>query len=140
MQIRVREISELGHAAEKIISFAEDCRLWLFNGDLGAGKTTLIKELCRIFGVVDMVNSPTFSLVNEYRDKNGSRYYHLDFYRIKNEEEALDIGAEEYLYSGAYCFIEWPSKIPSLLPGDYLSIVIKVEEDGARVLNVVKYD
>src|SRR5690606_1930704 len=103
------ELHELSGAAKKIVSFAGDCKVWLFSGDLGAGKTTLIKEICRYFGVEDTVNSPTFSLVNEYSDRSGSKYYHLDFYRIKNEEEAYDIGAEEYLYSGDYCFVEWPS-------------------------------
>lgn len=140
MRINVHEIHELDGAAKKIISFAGDYKVWLFSGELGAGKTTLIKDICKNFGVEDIVNSPTFSLVNEYLDKGGSKYYHLDFYRIRNEEEAFDIGAEEYLYSGNYCFVEWPSKIPSLLPAKRLSISIQVEENGSRSLNVVKHD
>lgn len=114
---------------------AEGYRVWVFEGDLGAGKTTLIKALCDQLNVVDNVSSPTFSIVNEYATATDDTIYHFDFYRIKNEIEALDIGVEEYFYSGDYCFIEWPSKIPSLLPDKYLKItLILVSENQRQVL------
>jgi tRNA threonylcarbamoyladenosine biosynthesis protein TsaE len=140
VQIRVSNIHQLDEVAEKLINFAKEKRIWLFEGDLGAGKTTLIKAICRKLEVEDIVNSPSFSLVNEYKSKNGATIYHLDFYRIKDEEEAMDIGAEEYIFSGNYCFIEWPSKIASLLPHQYLSVSIQVEVDGIRSINLVQYD
>lgn len=133
-------MEELDQAALQIKRYAEDLKVWLFEGDLGAGKTTLIKRICDHFNVTDTVNSPSFSIVNEYRDDKGEKYYHLDFYRIKNEEEAMDIGAEEYIFSGNYCFIEWPSKVSSLLPDHYLSVSISQMPDGTRSLNLVKYD
>jgi tRNA threonylcarbamoyladenosine biosynthesis protein TsaE len=139
VQIKVFDIRQLDEAAKKLIKFAGANRIWLFEGDLGAGKTTLIKAICRNFNVEDIVNSPSFSLVNEYKGKNGAIFYHLDFYRIKDEEEAMDIGAEEYIFSGNYCFIEWPSKIASLLPQQYVSVSIQVGPDGSRSLNLVKY-
>lgn len=140
MRIEVRNMEELDQAALQIKRYAEDLKVWLFEGDLGAGKTTLIKRICDHFNVTDTVNSPSFSIVNEYRDDKGEKYYHLDFYRIKNEEEAMDIGAEEYIFSGNYCFIEWPSKVSSLLPDHYLSVSISQMPDGTRSLNLVKYD
>jgi tRNA threonylcarbamoyladenosine biosynthesis protein TsaE len=139
VQIKVFDIRQLDEAAKKLIKFAGENRIWLFEGDLGAGKTTLIKAICRNFNVEDIVNSPSFLLVNEYKGKNGAIFYHLDFYRIKDEEEAMDIGAEEYIFSGNYCFIEWPSKIASLLPQQYVSVSIQVGPDGSRSLNLVKY-
>lgn len=140
MRIEVRNMEELDQAALQIKRYAEDLKVWLFEGDLGAGKTTLIKRICDHFNITDTVNSPSFSIVNEYRDDKGEKYYHLDFYRIKNEEEAMDIGAEEYIFSGNYCFIEWPSKVSSLLPDHYLSVSISQMPDGTRSLNLVKYD
>ena len=133
-------MEELDQAALQIKRYAEDLKVWIFEGDLGAGKTTLIKRICDHFNITDTVNSPSFSIVNEYRDDKGEKYYHLDFYRIKNEEEAMDIGAEEYIFSGNYCFIEWPSKVSSLLPDHYLSVSISQMPDGTRSLNLVKYD
>lgn len=140
MRIEVRNMEELDQAALQIKRYAEDLKVWIFEGDLGAGKTTLIKRICDHFNITDTVNSPSFSIVNEYRDDKGEKYYHLDFYRIKNEEEAMDIGAEEYIFSGNYCFIEWPSKVSSLLPDHYLSVSISQMPDGTRSLNLVKYD
>ena len=98
---------------------------------MGAGKTTLIKSLCECLGTTEPVTSPTFSIVNEYIGAN-SRIYHFDFYRLKNETEALDMGYEEYFYSGAYCFIEWPEKIPGLLPEHYISVGISETADNSR--------
>jgi tRNA threonylcarbamoyladenosine biosynthesis protein TsaE len=104
---------------------------------MGAGKTTLIKSLCECLGTTEPVTSPTFSIVNEYIGKSG-KIYHFDFYRLKNQTEALDMGYEEYFYSGAYCFIEWPEKIPDLLPAHYVSIAIKVQTGDSRQLIIEK--
>jgi len=103
---------------------------------MGAGKTTLIKSLCEQLGVVDMVTSPTFSIVNEYAGPE--KIYHFDFYRLKTQAEALDLGYEEYFYSGAYCFIEWPAKIPDLLPDHYIRVDIQVLDDNARQIIIEK--
>ena len=108
----------------------------LFNGEMGAGKTTFIKELCSALGVDDPMSSPTFSLVNEYETKNGEIVYHFDVYRLKNESEALDMGIEDYLYSGNWCFIEWAEKIPNLIPEAHSSITIKVLSNGKRQLTL----
>lgn len=133
-----QHLGELPQIAEQIIEAAGDIKVWLFEGDMGAGKTTLIKALCKAFGVKDTVTSPTFSLVNEYKNHDGSTFYHFDFYRIKNETEAMDIGAEEYFYSGNVCFIEWSSKIPNLIPDTHLSIYIEVNPDHSRRIAIVK--
>ncbi len=98
---------------------------------MGAGKTTLIKAICHTFGVQDMVNSPTFALVNEYRNAAGSIFYHFDFYRINSLEEALDIGTEDYFYSGNYCLVEWPSQVESLIPERNLRIQLELQEDSS---------
>lgn len=125
-------IEGLQRVAESTIILAGNYRIWLFEGEMGTGKTTFIKVLCKVFGVVDDVNSPTFALVNEYIDRQDTRFYHFDFYRIKNEEEAMDIGADEYFYSGDRCFIEWPEKIPSLIPDEFLRIFISINSDNTR--------
>ena len=123
---------DLQQVAGSIIALAEGHRVWLFEGEMGAGKTTLIKALCRAFGIVDEVSSPTFALINEYADKQDRPFYHFDFYRIENEEEAMDIGADEYFYSGHVCFVEWPENIPSLVPDEFLRIFITVNSDDTR--------
>lgn len=108
----------------------------LFNGLMGAGKTTFIKALCKSLGVQDITSSPTFSLVNEYETPDGQRIYHFDLYRINSEVEALDMGIEEYLYSGNWCFIEWPEKIPNLLPLKVTTVNIGEIENGDRILEI----
>ncbi len=108
--------------------------VWLFHGDMGVGKTTLIKTLCAVQGVQNTVQSPTFSIVNEYVTHAGAPIYHFDCYRLKNETEAYDIGAEEYLYSGHRCFVEWPEKIESFWPETYLKIQMNLQPDGSRAL------
>jgi tRNA threonylcarbamoyladenosine biosynthesis protein TsaE len=135
MELLVNNLAELDATATSILSFAPNNRVFLFYGDMGAGKTTLIKSLCKALGVTDNISSPTFAIVNEYRAVN-STVYHFDFYRLKTETEAMDMGFEEYLYSGNYCFIEWPEKIPELLPENYISINIQVVADGARYITV----
>ncbi len=133
-------LDEIDRAARQCIDAAGQARVWLFNGAMGAGKTTFIKALGRAFGVVDTVNSPTFALVNEYEDNNGQRYYHFDFYRIKNQAEALDMGVEEYLDSGSYCFIEWPQQIESLIDNEYISIDISPTSEQGRQLLISKHE
>ncbi|NQW36366.1 MAG: tRNA (adenosine(37)-N6)-threonylcarbamoyltransferase complex ATPase subunit type 1 TsaE [Flavobacteriales bacterium] len=109
-------------------------KIWLFYGDMGSGKTTLIKQIIKQLGVDDVVSSPTFSLVNEYLSRKGETLYHFDFYRIKNSIEALDIGIDDYFYADNYCFIEWPEKIENLLPLNAVAIYITVNADGSRNL------
>lgn len=131
---------ELEKAARRIIDFAGEKKIWLFYGDMGSGKTTLIKAISKVYGIEDMVQSPTFSIVNEYRNTDDIIFYHFDFYRIKNETEALDVGVDEYFESQAYCFIEWPEKIPNLIPDDYLSIKIGINTETLRVINLNHHD
>ena len=108
----------------------------LFHGEMGVGKTTLIKALAKKLGVNEVTSSPTFSLVNEYQTINNQIVYHFDFYRLNNEIEALDMGADEYLYSGNWCFIEWAEKIPSLIPESHSTISIRLLPDGKRFLEL----
>lgn len=123
----VNKEEELEPVALQILKENQLKRVFTFSGDLGAGKTTLIKYLCRALGVKEQVTSPTFSLVNEYRAANGLKVFHFDFYRIKNAQEAYDIGYEEYFYSGDYCFIEWPEMIEGLVPDNAVEVEIKIE-------------
>ena len=136
MILNASSLSDLPGIAKQIISHAPDARIFLFYGDMGAGKTTLIKALCGELGSTDVITSPTFSIVNEYAGPN--KIYHFDFYRLKNQSEALDIGCEEYFYSGSYCFIEWPEKIPDLLPDNYVRITIAQQAYNSRKITVDK--
>jgi tRNA threonylcarbamoyladenosine biosynthesis protein TsaE len=131
-------ISDLPAVAQQLLSFAGNNRIFLFHGDMGAGKTTLIKALCVQLGVNTPVSSPTFAIVNEYEGAQ-HRIYHFDFYRLKTQTEALDMGCEEYFYSGDYCFIEWPEKIPDMLPPHYISITISVLNDTDRKISFEKF-
>lgn len=121
-EMSITKLTELPRAASELLSFAGQERVWAFYGEMGVGKTTLIKEICSALSVIDPVSSPTFAIVNEYHANAVPSVYHFDFYRIKDEREALEIGAEEYFYSGNYCFIEWPEKIPHLLPDALMMI------------------
>ncbi len=107
-------------------------KILLFHGEMGVGKTTLIKEICKELGTNDITSSPTFSIVNEYKTKTSHTIYHFDFYRINNEEEAYNIGVEDYFDSGEWCLIEWPSVIQNLLPLDYVNIHLSELDDGQR--------
>jgi tRNA threonylcarbamoyladenosine biosynthesis protein TsaE len=124
-------IEEIQEVAHKIIS-ENPRKVILFHGQMGAGKTTLIKALAKELGVTDATSSPTFSLVNEYKTGDSGYMYHFDVYRLKDETEALDFGIDDYLYSGNWCFIEWPEKIPNLLPDDYSEVFISILPDGKR--------
>ena len=118
-------MADLPHVAQSIIEFAGEEKIWALTGDMGTGKTTLTKAICAALGVKDIVQSPTFSIVNEYMDKQGDPIFHFDFYRLKSPEEALEIGIEDYFYSGNLCLIEWPKKIGGLLPEQFLRIAIE---------------
>ena len=125
-------ITDLPKIATELIDFAKKEKIWLFYGEMGAGKTTFIKSLCGTLGVVGHVQSPTFSIVNEYVTQNGAVIYHFDCYRLKNIYEALDIGIEEYFDSGNLCLIEWPEKIEEILPLNYVKINISTLDDNKR--------
>jgi tRNA threonylcarbamoyladenosine biosynthesis protein TsaE len=127
---------ELPEAARQVLQHTQHLKVWLLVGEMGAGKTTLAKELCRQLGVTDAMSSPTFSIVNEYRTHTGNSIFHFDFYRLQREQEAIDIGVEEYFYSGAYCFIEWPERIPNLLPERYAVLKIDIVDIEHRTLSV----
>jgi tRNA threonylcarbamoyladenosine biosynthesis protein TsaE len=129
--------SDLGMVASQILNSFPGKRVFALHGTMGAGKTTLIKSLCHELGVTDVVLSPTFALINEYRTREGEPVYHFDFYRIKSLSEAYDMGYEEYFYSNHYCFIEWPEKIEQLLPLGFVYIDIRSgDSDQTRTINV----
>lgn len=128
-------LSEINRVARQILEQNLE-KVILFEAEMGTGKTTLIKELCKALHVEDNISSPTFSLVNEYHTTKGETIYHFDFYRLKSEEEALDFGGEDYLYSGNYCFLEWSEKIPNLIPDKHTLIEIRVLENGNRELEI----
>ncbi|GHB81181.1 tRNA (adenosine(37)-N6)-threonylcarbamoyltransferase complex ATPase subunit type 1 TsaE [Persicitalea jodogahamensis] len=130
--IQYSDLSELDRVVSDLMELGKEVPVWLFFGEMGVGKTTLIKKVCERLGVKRIVQSPTFSIVNEYDDSVGKPVYHFDFYRLKNENEAFDIGAEEYLYSGNYCFVEWPEKIESLWPPKFFSVQMESQVDGKR--------
>lgn len=139
MEINAITIDKLPKAATQLIEFAKknQTKTLLFYGEMGTGKTTLIKAFCAALGVEDAVSSPTFSIVNEYHYPKGI-VYHFDFYRLKNQFEALDLGLEEYLDSGNYCLVEWPEKIPGLLPENYIEILLEVQPNQQRNLTIAK--
>jgi tRNA threonylcarbamoyladenosine biosynthesis protein TsaE len=136
MVIHIRDKRYLSHAARELLKYAGDKRIFAFYGAMGAGKTTIIKSVCAQLGAVDIVSSPTFTLVNEYRTSEGNALYHIDFYRIRKQEEVFDFGIEEYLTGENYCFLEWPELIEEILPPGILSIKITVGENEERTLSV----
>ena len=131
-------LSEIEEIARAVIARSES-RILLFYGTMGSGKTTLIKEIALQLGVEELTNSPTFSLVNEYLTRDEESVYHFDFYRIEKEEEALDIGFEEYLESGSWCLIEWPEKVENLLPLDSVVIKISINPDNSRKIQLTNH-
>jgi tRNA threonylcarbamoyladenosine biosynthesis protein TsaE len=128
-------LKDIPNIASKIIEQSK-YKTVLFYGEMGSGKTTLIKEVIKQLGVNENVNSPTFSLVNEYVYGNNEFIYHFDFYRVKDEEEALNIGIEDYFYKKYWCFIEWPQNVENLLPLDTVSIYIKIIDEQTRFLTI----
>lgn len=135
MEIRIDNLDNIREAAHRFIAAIGESTVIAFYGKMGAGKTTFIKAVCEELGVDDVITSPTFAIVNEYRsDATGELIYHFDFYRIKKLDEVYDMGYEDYFYSGALCFIEWPELIEELLPGDVLKVTIAEAEDGTRTV------
>ena len=130
--LTINSIEEIHDTAKKFVKKIGDKKIFAFNGKMGAGKTTFIKAICEVMGVKETINSPTFSIVNEYEAADGSIIYHFDCYRINKIQEALDLGAEEYLYSGNLCFIEWSENIAPLLPDNLVNVNIEEIENGKR--------
>ena len=137
MEININSLDEMGKAAQEFVAAMGDRTVFAFYGKMGAGKTTFIKAVCEELGVEDVINSPTFAIVNEYVDGKGEPVYHFDFYRIKKEQEVLDIGYEDYVYSGHVCFMEWPELIENLLPDDAVKVTIEEETDGSRKVSIL---
>lgn len=137
MKITIKSLDAIHEAAREFIKNMGKGHVFAFYGKMGAGKTTFIKAICQELGVTDNITSPTFAIVNEYRsDIAGELIYHFDFYRIKKLEEVYDMGYEDYFYSGAICFIEWPELIEDLLPGNTVKVSIEEEEGGARIVSL----
>lgn len=127
---------ELGAVASDFISNFGDEKVVAFYGTMGAGKTTFIKALCDVLKVDDVVNSPSFAIINEYSIPSGGVIFHFDFYRLKSVSEAFDMGYEDYFYSGNYCFIEWPEKVADILPSNYLKVMVDITSDNGRKITV----
>ncbi|MCD4773240.1 MAG: tRNA (adenosine(37)-N6)-threonylcarbamoyltransferase complex ATPase subunit type 1 TsaE [Bacteroidales bacterium] len=125
-----KSIKELDKIAKQLIKTHPNKRIFAFYGKMGSGKTTFIKSICKVLGSDDIINSPTFSLVNQYLTQDNESLFHFDFYRIEKLEEVMDIGYEEYFYSGSYCFIEWPEMIKELLPENFVYVKIEADEEG----------
>jgi len=134
--IKNYSLQQLPQIAKELLQFSK-YKIVLFYGDMGVGKTTLIKEIVKQLGVSDTVSSPTFSLVNEYHTKNNEKVYHFDFYRIDNEEEAMDMGIEEYFYSDSWCLVEWPNKVENLLPLKSVIVTITTTNNQQRTIEIV---
>ena len=135
-ELYIKKLENLQEAAKQFLELNKNKNIFAFYGDLGAGKTTFIKALCNELNVVDIVTSPTFSLINEYKSDDLHPVYHMDFYRIKNIDEAYDIGVEDYFYDNGFCLIEWPEKIEEILPLDIVYVKISVLDDNTRVLKI----
>jgi len=136
MKIEIDSLGVINEAAKEFVGQMGDKTVFAFRGPMGVGKTTFIKAICEELGVEDIINSPTFAIVNEYRSKSGELIYHFDFYRINKIEEVYDFGYEDYFYSGSLCFIEWPEKIETLLPYDTVNVTFRELEDGKRKLEI----
>lgn len=133
MELSCTKPEELGKIAGQLIKHNQQARVFALYGKMGAGKTTFIKSICKYLSSNDIAISPSFGIINEYGTSEGNSVYHFDFYRIKNINEFLDLGCEEYFYSGQYCFIEWPEKIEDFLPENHIAVYIE-EADGKRII------
>ena len=134
MEIKIEELSHIHSAAREFVGMMGDHKVFAFYGSMGAGKTTFIKAVCEELGVMESVASPTFAIINEYKDRYGESIYHFDFYRINKLEEVYDFGYEDYLYSGRRCFIEWPELVEQVLPPGTVKISIHEANDGSRIV------
>jgi tRNA threonylcarbamoyladenosine biosynthesis protein TsaE len=135
-RILIKDKKQLPVAAKRILEFTSGQKILAFYGSMGAGKTTIIKAVCKALGAKDIVSSPTFTLVNEYKTNKGEVLYHIDFYRIRKMEEVFDFGIEEYFLSGSYCFMEWPELIEEILPPETVRIRIAVGKNEQRILKI----
>ena len=133
MEIKIQDLEHINEAAKQFVAQIGDHKVFAFYGSMGAGKTTFIKAVCEELGVEDVITSPTFAIINEYTGQEGT-IYHFDFYRIKKLEEVYDMGYEDYFYSGALCFNEWPELIEEVLPEDAVKVSITEKEDGSRAI------
>lgn len=134
----IDSLDQIKDVARAFLDTFQEERVFAFYGNMGVGKTTFIKALCEVMGVEDTVNSPSFAIVNEYETAASDVIYHFDFYRLKEIEEAYDLGYEDYVYSGCYCMIEWPEKIDALLPEGRLDLNLEELDDGRRKITVMK--
>lgn len=137
-KIECKHLDKISECAKLVINLCRHSKVWVFKGAIGAGKTTLIKAIASEMGVVDLVNSPSYGLVNEYTDSKGNIFYHFDFYRIEDPMEAVEMGFHEYLESGNYCWIEWPEKVHGLLPEALMNISIKEVDHSQRQICITK--
>ena len=137
-QLKINNLSEIDAAAQEFLGILKtqypDSRCIIFNAGMGVGKTTFIKALSKAMGAIDEASSPTFAIVNDYLCKDGSHIFHFDLYRIKDTEEAMAAGAEDYIYGNDYCFIEWPELVEELLPEETVKVTIEEQPDGSRVV------
>jgi tRNA threonylcarbamoyladenosine biosynthesis protein TsaE len=136
MEIFIKDKRHLSVAAKQLLKNSGDKKIFAFYGAMGAGKTTIIKAICESLGAIDVVSSPTFTLVNEYKTSAGEILYHLDFYRIKKQEEVFDFGIEDYLAGDNYCFMEWPELVEELLPSETVRVRISVDKYEQRILSI----
>lgn len=135
MKLTIRSLDTIRETAREFVANMGQASVFAFNGKMGAGKTTFVKAICEELGVEDVITSPTFAIVNEYQStKMGGPIYHFDFYRIKKLDEVYDMGYEDYFYSGAPCFLEWPELIEEILPNDAVKVTITEQEDGTRIV------
>ncbi|MGA2405774.1 MAG: tRNA (adenosine(37)-N6)-threonylcarbamoyltransferase complex ATPase subunit type 1 TsaE [Bacteroidales bacterium] len=136
MKILIKDKRHLSSASKKLLKHSGEKKLFAFYGSMGAGKTTIIKAICKVLGAVDIISSPTFTLVNEYRTSGGEILYHIDFYRIRKQEEVYDFGIEEYLTGDSYCFMEWPELVENILPAETIRIRVTVDDNEQRCLSI----
>lgn len=136
-ELKINSLEDINSVAAEFIKLVGDKRIFAMHGAMGVGKTTFVKAICEELGVQDTINSPTFAIVNEYHTANENIVYHFDFYRIDDVQEAYDFGYEDYFYSDAICFIEWPEKIDSILPNDTVEVHFNEEADGSRSIRIL---
>ena len=136
LEIKINSLDGIADAARQFVDAMGENKVFAMFGPMGVGKTTFIKAVCEVLGVQDTITSPTFAIVNEYRTDSGEQIFHFDFYRIRKVEEAYDMGYEDYIYSGAICFLEWPELIEELLPDDAVRVTLTEEEDGTRTITI----
>lgn len=136
LEIKIKSLDGIADAARQFVDAMGENKVFALFGPMGVGKTTFVKAVCEILGVEDTITSPTFAIVNEYRTNTGDQIFHFDFYRIRKVEEVYDMGYEDYVYSGAVCFLEWPELIEGLLPEDAVRVTLSEEEDGTRTITL----